>query len=195
MTTPLLDKTLNLIDSENQNDPKQCTEQGKVMGVETLYAKRMLLTLQAFVTSPSEPLILACYAQHVCRWKIARSEYPTGLSGYLKWRTDLAKLHASILASAMQSAGYQKTDIERAKHIIQKKNLTNDSESQTLEDVSCLVFLSYYLDDFAKKHSSEKIVDIIKKTWGKMSEKAHQSALKIKLPEHLEILVKQALSH
>ena len=181
-----LEMTLQLIDDANASDPTN--------GTETKYSQRMLATLQSFEANASEPLTLACYAQHVCRWKLARKDYPTGLNGYLTWRTDLAKLHADILADAMRVSGYDDTNIERASNIIQKKKLKKDPDAQTLEDVSCLVFLSYYFDSFANKHNDEKVIDIVQKTWGKMSDKAHQSALSIDLPIHLQRLVEKALA-
>ncbi|HIF17772.1 MAG TPA: DUF4202 domain-containing protein [Cycloclasticus sp.] len=181
-----LKQTLQLIDQANAGDPKD--------GVEALYSQRMLETLHTFNPHASEPLTLACYAQHVCRWKLIRKDYPAGLTGYLTWRTDLAKLHANILAEAMQESSYSEDDIERAGNIIQKKKLKTDPEAQTLEDVSCLVFLNYYLDAFASKHAEEKIIDIVQKTWGKMSDKGHQSALALTLPPHLQNLVGKALA-
>ena len=181
----LLKQTLQLIDDANASDPND--------GVEALYAKRMLETLQSFDDNPSEPLTLACYAQHVCRWKLVRKDFPAGLEGYLKWRTDLAKLHAKILANAMREVGYNDDDIKRASNIIQKRKLKKDPEAQTLEDVSCLVFLNHYFDAFASKHSEERIIDIVQKTWGKMSEQGHEAALKLTLPPHLQALVSKAL--
>ncbi|MBL4783783.1 MAG: DUF4202 domain-containing protein [Porticoccaceae bacterium] len=182
----LLEQTLQSINQANADDPKN--------GVEVLYSQRMLQTLRAFEPNASEPLTLACYAQHVCRWKLARKDYPEGLSGYLTWRTDLAKLHASILRDLMGLSGYSETDIKRASDIIQKKKLKKDVDSQTLEDVSCLVFLNYYFDAFAKKHSGEKIIDIVRKTWAKMSVKGQQAALALNLPSHLHNLVVKALA-
>ncbi|ORU91064.1 MAG: hypothetical protein A6F72_00660 [Cycloclasticus sp. symbiont of Poecilosclerida sp. N] len=181
-----LDKAIQLINHANANDPNN--------GVEKLYSKHMLETLRAFDNSASEPLTLACYAQHVCRWKLVREDYPEGLDGYLRWRTELAKLHAKILGEAMQEVGYDADAVKRAQHIIQKRKLKTDPDSQTLEDVSCLVFLQHYLGPFVKKHSEDKVVDIIKKTWVKMSDKGQQVALQAELPEHLSVLVKKALA-
>ncbi|ORU90869.1 MAG: hypothetical protein A6F71_07935 [Cycloclasticus sp. symbiont of Poecilosclerida sp. M] len=181
-----LDKTIQLIDDANAGDP--CN------GAEKLYSKRMLETLKVFDNTASEPLTLACYAQHVCRWKLVRKDYPEGLDGYLRWRTELAKLHAKILGEAMKKVGYDANSIKRAQHIIQKRKLKTDPESQILEDVSCLVFLQHYLDPFVKKHPEDKLIDIIKKTWVKMSEKGQQVALQAELPEHLSALVKKALN-
>jgi Fe-S-cluster formation regulator IscX/YfhJ len=184
--TNALENALLLIDKANADDP--------LNGVELLYSQRMLETLQSFKADASEPLTLACYAQHVCRWKLVRTDYLAGLEGYLKWRTDLAKLHASILKDAMSQSGYSNGDIKRATNIIQKRKLKVDPETQTLEDISCLVFLTHYFDSFASKHSDEKIIDIVQKTWGKMSEQGHQSALALVLPSHLQTLVGKALA-
>jgi len=185
MNTPLK-QAIQLLDQANADDPKN--------GVELLYSQRMLNTLQDFKKGASDPLTLACYAQHVCRWKLARKDYPTGLEGYLKWRKDLAKLHASVLADVMQQSGFNDDDIKQASNIIQKKRLKKDPEAQTMEDVSCLVFLNHYFDPFVEKHSEERIIDIVQKTWAKMSDEGHAAALALALPEHLKNLVIKALS-
>ncbi len=77
---------------------------------------------------------------------------------------------------------------------MQKRGLRRDPETQTLEDVICLVFVLYYLDDFARKHDEAKLIDIIQKTWAKMSDAGHQAALAATLPDHLATLIKKALS-
>lgn len=162
--------------------------------IEVLYSKRMLDTLTVFKPTASEALTLACYAQHVCRWQIKRDEFPKGRDGYLAWRTRLAKLHATVLADAMTACGYDDNTIDRAKSIVQKRKLKTDPEAQTLEDVSCLVFLEHYFERFAQKHAEEKLIDILQKTWGKMSPEGHQAALQLNLPEHLQGLVAKALA-
>jgi len=189
-----LQTCIALIDQANKNDPKQTVINGESINNEVLYSQRMLCSLQEFVTEASDALTLACYAQHVCRWKLIRKDYPEGLEGYLKWRTDLAKLHAKILAETMQASAYDNDVIKRATHIIQKRKLKTDLETQTLEDVSCLVFLSHYFGPFASKHSDEKIIDIVQKTWAKMSDSGHQAALKLSLEPKLQGLVEKALS-
>lgn len=62
-----------------------------------------------------------------------------------------------------------------------------------LEDVACLVFLDDQFEDFEKEHDEEKIVAILRKTWGKMSEKGHELALQIKMSEKAKGLVARAL--
>ena len=189
-----LQTCITLIDQANKDDPKQTVIDGESINNEVLYSLRMLESLQAFVDDASDELTLACYAQHVCRWKLIRKDYPEGLEGYLKWRTDLAKLHAQVLAEAMQASAYDDDAIKRATLIIQKRKLKTNSEAQTLEDVSCLVFLRHYFGPFASKHADEKIIDIVQKTWAKMSDNGHQAALKLNLEPKLQALVEKALS-
>ncbi len=59
------------------------------------------------------------------------------------------------------------------KFLLMKKELNRNPETQLVEDVICLVFVEYYLQDFAaEKHDDEKVVDILKKTLVKMSSRA-----------------------
>jgi hypothetical protein len=56
------------------------------------------------------------------------------------------------------------------------------------------VFLDYYFEEFAAKHEDEKVIDILKKTWVKMSDKGHEAALQLPFSEKSLALVKQAIS-
>ena len=56
------------------------------------------------------------------------------------------------------------------------------------------MFLDYYFEEFAAKHTDEKVIDILQKTWVKMSDKGHDAALKISYSEKSLALVKQAIS-
>src|SRR5690606_1953193 len=137
---------------------------------------------------------IAARAQHICRWKIARNEYPMDRVGYLKWRETLKKMHAEITSGILKEVGYDTEFIDRVSFLILKKLIKKDDESQTLEDVICLVFLEYYFEEFAEKHEDEKLIDILQKTWVKMSDKGHSEALKIKYSEKSLSLVKRALA-
>src|SRR5690606_37810895 len=109
------------------------------------------------------------------RWEIPRDSFPKDRVGYLQWRNKLKVHHADIAEKILGELGYDHETIERVKFLVQKKQLRHDEESQTLEDVVCLVFLSYYLDDFAGEHEEEKVVSILQKTWTKMSEKGKEA--------------------
>jgi len=177
------------IDAENEADPNNEIYQDVTYPKELLYSERMYDRLMAFQPDASEAVQIAAKAQHICRWKIARESYPMDRVGYLKWREDLKKFHAKMTSEILEKAGYEKDFIDRVSFLIEKKLLKKDDETQLLEDVVCLVFLEYYLDPFVHKHDTEKLKNIILKTWNKMSEKGHQEALKISYtPENLQLI-------
>jgi hypothetical protein len=63
-----------------------------------------------------------------------------------------------------------------------------------MEDALCLSFLEHELAEFSERHPEDKVVDIIQKTWAKMSERGHRTALALELPARAGDLVKKALS-
>jgi hypothetical protein len=183
-----------LIDKKNEQDPNTYQVAGFEYAKELLYSQRMTRKLLQFEPNASKALQIAARAQHICRWKIARNEFPMDKVGYLKWRETLKKLHANTTVEILQQVGFDEQFQERVKKIILKKLIKKNEESQALEDVICLVFLDYYFDEFSAKHTNEKVIDILKKTWVKMSDKGHKAALKIPYSEKSLALVKQAIS-
>jgi hypothetical protein len=153
----------------------------------------MTKQLNDFAPGASECLKLAARCQHLCRWEIAREAYPAGRVGYLNWRHELQRFHAEKAAGILAEAGYSEQMISRVSSLLQKKKLRRDPETQLLEDVVCLVFLRYYLEPFAVKHPEEKIVDILRKTWKKMSEDCRQTALGINFTPEITSLVGKAI--
>jgi hypothetical protein len=73
--------------------------------------------------------------------------------------------------------GYPQDVIDRVQALVRKERLKRDREVQVLEDVVCVVFLAHYLADFAAKHESDKVVEILRKTWAKMSPLGRRAAL------------------
>ena len=172
------------IDRANAEDPK---------GYEVLYGRRMVDWVRALAPGASEELLLAARAQHVRRWTVARSSYPDGRTGYLRWREGLKKFHADTLASIMKEAGYGDASVEKARSLLVRKNLASDAEGQTLEDAACLVFLQFEFAEFSAKTEPGKMVEILRKSWGKMSPAARDQALKLNLGDVELDLVKRAL--
>lgn len=183
-----------LIDKKNAEDPNVYHACGLNFPKELLYSQRMSQKLLQFKPDASRALQIAARAQHICRWNIARDEYPMDRVGYLKWRETLKKMHADLTSEILKEVGYEDEFIERVSFLINKKLIKKNEESQTLEDVICLVFLDYYFEEFAEKHEDEKVIDILQKTWVKMSEDGHAEALKIKYSEKSLTLIKQAIS-
>ena len=183
-----------LIDKKNAEDPNIYQVAEFEYPKELLYSQRMTRKLLQFESNASKALQIAARAQHICRWQIARNEFPMDRVGYLKWRETLKKMHANTTAEILQQVGFDEQFVDRVKKIILKKLIKKNEESQALEDVICLVFLDYYFDEFATKHSDEKVIDILQKTWVKMSDKGHKAALQLPFSESGLALVQQALA-
>ena len=199
MSQQKLDKAIELIDAANSEDPNMDSSDGKEMPKELLYSQRMTDMQQRYVPDADDAIKLALRAQHIQRWKSPRSDYPMNKKGYHLWRTNLYKFHADTAGELLAQAGYDEDSIARVKMAVGKKSLKSNPDTQILEDVTALVFIEHYMLAFAEKHpeySEEKWIDIIKKTWRKMSENAHEFALsgKITLPEPLVPLIQKALS-
>ena len=78
--------------------------------------------------------------------------------------------------------------------LLRKQGLKSDPETQTLEDVACLVFLESYFWDFSRLHDEEKIVGILRKTWRKMSARGQEIAREIPLNAGAGALLNKALA-
>ncbi|WP_375324171.1 DUF4202 domain-containing protein [Flagellimonas sp. GZD32] len=196
MGTPSkLQEAFRLFDEANSKDPNTEVENGMEQPKELLYAKRMTQLLDEFAPDATEALKLTARCQHICRWEIPRESYEMNRVGYLKWRQDLKKFHAEKASSILEQVGYNKETIDRVKFLLLKKQLKKDEDTQTLEDVICLVFLKYYYEPFLHKHDEAKMISILQKTWKKMSAKGHEAALKLSLSAEGLALVKKALSN
>jgi len=181
-------------DQANADDPNIETVDGTEHPKELLYAQRMTATLEEFAPEASDEVRLAVRCQHIRRWTIPRETYPEGREGYRRWRSDLARFHADTAASILGGIGYDQESIARVSLLLRKERLKSDPEVQLLEDVACLVFLTHYLSAFVEKHESTKVIDILRKTWRKMSDKGHTAALQLNWDTKTRPLVEAALS-
>lgn len=193
------EQAVALIDAANGEDPNMESAGGKTWPKELLYSHRMSDMLQRYAPEADEAQSLAIRAQHIQRWKSPRSAYPMDRQGYHQWRTALYMFHAETASALLQRAGYGEEIIERVKQAVGKRALKVNADTQLLEDVAALVFIEHYMLDFAAKHpeyDEAKWLDIIRKTWKKMSNRGQQFALSggIKLPEPLIPLIQKAVS-
>lgn len=193
-TDQQLQQAFAAFDAANREDPNTEVVAGQAQPKELVYAQRMSQQLNEFCGDASPVVQLAARAQHICRWKIPRTDYPMDRPGYHRWRTELGKFHADTAAAILAKQGIDPELIERVKTLLQKRKLKQDPEVQLLEDVVCLVFIRHYLADFARKHDEEKLLDIIRKTWKKMSPKGQEAALSLALPEDLTTLITRAVA-
>lgn len=180
-------------DALNAQDPRTQVVDGREQPYELIYGYRMTERLELFHEDPSPALRLAARAQHLERWKIPRKDYPMDRVGYLKWRNDLKAYHANRAGDILAAVNVDQSLIDRVAFLLQKKQLKRDDETQVLEDVICQVFLEHYALEFAQGHEEDKVVDILRKTWGKMSDRGREAALELPLRPKVRELVNRAL--
>ena len=197
MTEPptRLEAAFAAFDEANAADPNTVEAGGREWPKELVYARQMTGWLDRFAPDASEALRLAARCQHIRRWEIPRDDYPRDRIGYLKWRTELKRMHAQIAGKILERVGYDAGTIGRVQSLLKKERLKSDPEAQTLEDVVCLVFLENWFADFSRQHEPGKVVDIVAKTWKKMSPAGHRAALTLAedLPADARVLVERAL--
>lgn len=199
MTKNNYELAVELIDAANNEDSNTESSDGKDWPKELLYSHRMSDMQQRYAPDADDAMKLALRAQHIQRWKSPRSNYSMDRKGYHLWRTDLYTFHADTAAALLVKAGYDDDFIERVKRAVSKKSLKKNPDTQLLEDVAGLVFIEHYMLAFAEKHpeyDEEKWLLIIRRTWNKMSESAHDFSLSgnIKLPEPLIPLIQKAVA-
>lgn len=174
-------------------DPEQ--EDGRP--AELVYAERMETWVARVVEAPSPALRLAALCHHLERWTLPRASFPQDRAGYLRWRTTLYRRQAGRAQELLLAAGVDAATAARVAALVAKQDLKTDAESQALEDAACLVFLAHELGGFAARKADyprEKWLDILRKTWRKMSPRGHALALALPLDPALRALVEEALA-
>lgn len=199
MTQQAFDHVVELMDAANSEDPNIEMADGKEWPKELLYSHRMADMLERFKPEADDVIKLGIRGQHMLRWKSPRTDYTMDRKGYHQWRTQLYTFHANSVAELMAKAGYDEASLERVRQAVGKKSIKSNADTQLLEDIAGLVFIEHYMLAFAEKHpeyDEEKWIDIIRKTWRKMSDDAHAFALsgKLKLPEPLIPLIQKSVS-
>jgi len=175
------------IDAANARDPRNPP-------LELEYGLRMSATLARFC--PDAPLLarIACRGQHVCRWEIPRASYAEGTAGYLAWRKALQAVHATRVAEFMRAERFAESECAAAAAMVAKKDFRHDEAAQLVEDVAALTFLMHYFPAFTEKQDNKsKLVTIVAKTWKKMSPRARDYALTLKLEPAQADVVRLAL--
>ena len=183
-----------LIDAAHAGDPAQ-TEDGQP--AELVYAHRMEAWVAKLAPTAPRHLLLAARCQHLERFLTPRSTFPEGKAGYLQWRKSLYQKQAARARELVLAAGLPETQADDIARWVSKTDLKKDAGSQALEDAAVLVFLENEIGAFAAQHADyprEKFVDILRKTWRKLSPSAQQHALALDLPPAVAALVREAVS-
>ena len=179
----LFNNAIKKFDEYNSADPN---------GKELLYARRMSERLEQFKPDSPEYLRLAVHCQHIGRWKIPRNTFADGKKGYIAWRNKLKDFHAETASAILADVGYDQGTIDRVKDLLEKKDLRSNPDTQLLEDVVCMVFIEFYLEEFASRHDEAKVIDILAKTLKKMSNAAIDVATGFELSSRMKELLTRA---
>lgn len=182
------------IDAAHSADPQR-TPDGRP--AELVYAERMEAWINRLVPDAPPVLQLAARCQHLERWSIPRASYPEGKVGYLAWRKSLYHRQAGRARELLLAAGFSAGETADAADWVAKAGLKTNPGTQALEDAACLVFLENEIGSFAAQHAAyprEKFVDILRKTWKKMSPRAQALGLGLPLPPATAALVRDAVN-
>lgn len=185
---------IEAFDRANAEDPNRLEIGGVPRPRELVDAERLSEWVRKLKPDASEPLLLAARCQHLRRWVLPRSSFPEGRVGYLKWRSELSRFHAEEATRILESVGYDQETIAAVRRLNLKQGLRSSPDAQTLEDALCLSFLEHELEAFSRKHERPKLIDILRKTWRKMSDSGRQQALQLPLSSDVERLVQEALT-
>lgn len=182
-----------LIDAAHAADPHR-TVDGRP--AELAYADEMEAWVVRLVPGASPVLRLAARCQHLERWRVPRATYPEGRAGYLAWRKFLYRKQADRARELMLAGGVSAAEADDAATWVSKTGLRTNPGTQALEDAAVLVFLDREIGAFAAQHTEyprEKFVDILRKTWRKLSPAGQSAAAALELPAPIAALVREAI--
>jgi hypothetical protein len=187
-----LESAIARFEAAHLEDPRSVVVDGGSVPWSLHYHLRLAHWVLRFDPAASVPLRLAAACQHIRRWEIPRSDYESGRRGYRRWRSDLATMHARLA----REVGYDEETISRVEALLRKLGLRRDPEVQLFEDSICMVFFENEYAGLAAKHDDDKVVDILAKTWAKMSDAGRRAALELatELPERERRLLEAATS-
>jgi tRNAThr (cytosine32-N3)-methyltransferase len=181
-----------LVDEAHGADPNRAAD-GRP--AELAYADSMEKWVVRIVPDAEPILRLAARCQHLERWSVPRGTFPAGRPGYLAWRRSLYVKQAERAREILLSAGVAPELAADAATWVSKTGLRTNPGTQALEDAAVLVFLESEIEAFAAQHAEyarEKFIDILRKTWRKMSPRAQELARGLDLPEAIAALVREA---
>lgn len=188
------ERARELIDAAHAADPHRAPD-GRA--AEQVYADRMERWVTRLVPGAAPLLRLAARSQHLERWSVPRASFPMDRPGYLRWRKSLYTKQAERARELLLQAGVAEAEAAEVVVWVSKTGLKTNVGTQALEDAACLVFLENEITAFAAQHAEyprEKFVEIIRKTWKKMSPPAQAMAQTLALPPGIAELVAEAIA-
>jgi hypothetical protein len=106
----------------------------------------------------------------------------------------LGRFHADQASQVLREVGFEEELIAAVREINMKLGLQSNPDTATMEDALCLSFLEHEFGEFCEKHEDDKVIDIVVKTWKKMTDRGHAQALKLPLAGRSLELVQRALT-
>lgn len=194
MSNEAYERARAAIDAAHAADPKRAAD-GRA--AELVYGERVEAWVVRLAPDAAPHLRLAARCQHLERWLTPRASYPLDKVGYHAWRRGLYVKQAERARELLLAAGVSAEEAAEVATWVSKTGLKTNAGTQLLEDAACLVFLENEIADFAATHADyteEKFVDILRKTWRKMSPAAQAAALRLELPAPIAALVRTALA-
>jgi tRNAThr (cytosine32-N3)-methyltransferase len=188
-----LARARTLIDAAHAADPTRAAD-GRA--AELVYAERMEAWIAKLDPDAPELLRVAARCQHLERWSVSRASFPEGKAGYLAWRRSLYTKQAERARALLVEAGVSADDAATVATWVSKTGLKTNPSTQALEDAACLVFLENEIGGFAAQHAHyprEKFLEIIGKTWRKMSPRAQELARELAWTPEIGALVHEAV--
>ncbi len=182
-------------DRFHREDSGRTVLDGEEVPRELAYSRRMAAWVERVDPDAGELLMLAAHCQHLRRFRLPRSDYPAGRRGYLTWRRAAAREHARLAGAVLRDAGYRREKIEKVQNLVLKRAARSQAaEAQTLEDAACLVFLEHDLEALAGRLGRDHTVQVLARTWPRMSKTGQEAALGLGLAPELRELLDEALA-
>ena len=181
------------IDSIHASDIAKETFNNHEYPSELLYSKRMMQILELISPSASNQIRIAAQCQHIKRWNVERSLFPMDRKGYHQWRQAVMSYQLEQTKEILLKHKVHEGDIDEIIETLSNQGNKSYPNSQLIEDTACLVFLKWYLEPFAQKHETDKVIDILRKTHRKISETGLEAISKLELSDNVKLLLQQAI--
>ncbi|HVE17494.1 MAG TPA: DUF4202 domain-containing protein [Ilumatobacteraceae bacterium] len=188
--SPRYDAAVAAIDDANAADPTAVDVRGQRVALALVHGRLAVEWIEQLVDNPREALLLAGRAHHLRRWEVPRDSYPVGRAGYLRWRRGQKARHATDVAAILEACGYETSEIEDVQRLIRRESVDG---AQAVEDAACLVFIETQLALLANRMDHDLLVEVIRKTARKMSDRGLELVASIPLGEAEHSLLSQAL--
>lgn len=180
---------VSVIDEANGHDPITVPGPHGPQPKELVHAEAMSEWVERLDPDATELELIAARAHHFRRWTRPRRAYPEGRAGYLRWRRDARRQHASEVREILVSAGFDDNESDRVCALITKSAPTDDRGMRVHEDAVCLVFLHHQAADVAAGMDPGKARTILAKTLQKMSPVGRSEARRLDLDSDLAGLI------